>query len=539
MDRELLARRLSQRPEPDTPVDSAQQPVPGRSTGDGAPPPGPTSRENVPWDRPGPEAWPASDLQQLTLDDAPLPQRQEGDQADDPTAEAPPWDRPAEELEPAESTLTTGPAWDRPDDYSWPSDDTWYSVDAWSSDDNWSSNDSWPTADTTAAAAAADVTAAATYDEMPEFESVLARISESEELASDPDDALAPVVADLGTPIQADWPSWPDWTAHSQVEPDEQDEPAPQVPSDAAPSPAPVADARRASVPPGDPFDFAPASRLDEPLEPQVSSPPSEAEPARSRPTATNIPVNLVIRIELAVEGKRLVPVEVTLRSASKETVESPGTRHALVADTQTTTDEPAPQGLEQRADVEPAYVLEAPPYLEVPLDQQPPFDLDEPVDLEAPLDLEPAGDLDPIYLLEAPPNLEAPLGVEPPPDLEPTGDSAPTGAVEQLAGFAPVTDPLADLPAPPPVAEPPAATGSTGSPDQAPDAFVALPAELPDPWRASQPYAPPHASAAEDAAEAADKPSSLMTAGVTIGFAILVVALLFVFVQLVTSWLA
>lgn len=263
---------------------------------------------------------------------------------------------------------------------------------------------------------------------------------------------------------------------------------------------------------------------------------------------------NWVLRIELAIEGKRLVPVEVTLRtpgeappsevapSAEAPTARSEGESAVASAETmlpaladsaaaplnETESPPPAetlPEAGSPSADAlpseDPSLIWEAP-------EEWPP----RPFDPAAPA-WPPTAEEEPPLTQTAPswpPAADPPWASEPEPPTEAnqaTGDVPEWPAEEPLAdphvGFEPVNDPLADIPAPPAVyPDEPVARSSAET--------------LRADWRAGP--EPDLRTGDSPAAEAAHEPSSIFTAGVTLGIGLIVVVLLFVFIQLMTSLL-
>ena len=378
----------------------------------------------------------------------------------------------------------------------------------------------------------------------------------------DPDDAMAPVVAEVNAPARV-WHEWmssggangdggngtgyatastpePMTVAAHSDQPRGGDEPRPnalgesldrQTASPGAASPGgsgpplpewPAEDdltppsSSRGTVMPEDslpttPADSAPSAEPSgvQPVAPAPSLTPV-VRSAQILPSPPGSPQNMVLRIELAiVDESRVNPADAAERFGPDADVRAP---------------EYNPRTDEGRAP-EPEYIWDVPA-----------------ADVQPQLAPPPSTWLSPAQ--PTPPNNQ-PAPWSPPPQPEPQTPSpvapAPTWALTEPTPSDTPEPPQYSPPSAPRYQQPPAPR-SAWSPSPSPDPLSGLPAALStavEPaGRGFTSNQPEVATAADHDAEPMGKSSPLLTAGLTVGFAILVVVLVLVFFQLMTSLL-
>ena len=549
---------------------------------DGAWGPDPQARADVPWDRPDPEPWPPAEqdtVDQQTwsaLGAAPAAHLPDWPAADSlGTDDAPPWDKPAaneadqahdpyDSMAPVVSDVTQAPA------------------AAWSS---WNGNgfNATPGAPEPMTVVAhnegpPDPPQATGPNPLPDWPA-------EDDLTVVPPTNRGPVMPEDSWPVAP--PVASDVAPEATVEAAPEPAPEPPVAEMAPPAPEPVA-------PTQEPEPIAPAP------EPQTATPPpAAAVTAIVMPAGAN-PQNMVLRIEVAIvdESRRANPADAAKRVSPDSDVRRPeyeprhqGSR-APMPEPEYIWDAPPvppPQSQPRRARQPaptnppppvPARSVSPPPSAWQPAAPVPP----EPMTMD--WDLPSVGGSQPMPDPTAPWATPTPTQ---PPVQPPTPAPAPTWALTQPAQsfelpapqypptYAPQSyqpaPPQEYLPAPPQTAWPPAQPAWPPAQPQGHDPLAGLPAA---PYTTQAPYSPsappvqavqsapaagsrarigqasanqadlwflanqPAATVVEEAAEAEPdaRSSSILTSGLTIGFALLVIVLVLVFIQLMTSLL-
>lgn len=506
--------------------------------------PSPSERADVPWDQPAQEpASPFGEWEVPALSNQ-QPARVEQAAVTTPAGEAAPsvptdapWDRPTDDGDTKDMRADDGPAWDVPvADAELGSDDYMLDdrpVEMFSDYE-----------DQVAPVAVAAPTPA------PAAEAVSATPAGQEEWdpgSADPYDAHEPVLGDLDSAASHPWSSWsePD-DSRPDASADDGTRARPPIEfGDSLLRPTPPAtlfaerDERRADAGEATPDagEETPAARA------QMAAPDTQAwtVPNYAGP-GVNVPVtlphgmltagndgtptnNLVLRIELAIidEARRVKPLDAALRVGPTEnqTPRDPRFEPRSAANPDVNTPPPATVP-PATADAELRWGL---PSLDPPLAPAPPDLLAQraasaaPVAWAADAWVEPAQDPAPWVTSEP----AQPVAQQP---AAQSGAAFTPGSRLDPWAASPVVDPLAGLPA--------ATFAPPSMPSASPSAFAPTPFAA-DQWQLATEPVP---SGAASEAQADGRGSSILTAMLTIGMAVLVIVLVLVFIQLMTSLL-
>lgn len=522
---------------PPAPVYAAQPAAPAQPQAASAP----STWDDLPttWDKPA--AWDGPGAEWAAPEVEPEPALV----ADEPEPVVPPVDQALEQpvdtpvAQPVESVAepvsdetedVSGPAmdatvpgrapWDRPADYSW---------------------DDLPFFDDRPAEMLAD------YEQEPApAPAAVAAVPEAvapaaaPEPAPDPYDADAPILQDVERPAAAvAWPAWPE-----TIQPI---------------APAPVAGRAIAPTPPEDLFAAQtvaqePAPEPEPELELEVEPEP-EAEQYVETPAATSTVLTtqapgqpLVLRIELAIvdPSARVHPAEIARQVGPvvERELQRQVEAQSLVFGAPVADESPAEESVTPRhPEFEPRNHLIAPPQEVAPWDE--PAEPSEPQSLPWGLPSldEPASAAEAVEAAEAvvvaepePEPVEQPAPAPAEVDLWAAPDPTADWHIEPARLTAPAFEPLAEVPATAFVAVPPPAAPMTQAVAQAAATPLAKPAtEQADLWfLAAEPQ-----SAESDQPQAvapAAQPSSMITVGLTVLMAVVVIGLVIAFLWLMTS---
>jgi hypothetical protein len=584
MDNDLMARRLRPPSQPTSQNgQSAQPPSPWDVPPTDDPPfapPDPAARADVPWDRPAPEAWPPSEdagatdysLTWSAQAGAPAPHDPQSEwPAPDAAGDAAPWDRPAND-----QTLD-------PDDAMAPvvgdvhaPGGVWHE---WSGDTSPNGYANGNGAGHYAASTPEPMTVAAHSDQ-----------------PRGGDEPRPDFWADA--PSGGNGPSLPEWPAEDDLTPPSSNR-GPVMPEDSWPI-TPQETAPKAPPPAPEPQAETPAAPPAPPQ--PVASPPSVTPVVTSAqivPSPAGSPQNMVLRIELAIvdETSRANPADAAKRVGPDADVRAPeynprthgGRAPMPEPEYEWGAPPPPPDQRRQRQSQQPAppsrYVA-APVGAWQPAPTQPTrmdWDLpqiggpqvtgpepDQPAPWSTPS--QPQGRQSHMPPPVAPPPTWAMTEPTPPYEPEPAQYMPPPAPHYQQPAApqyqqpvwppsrspdplydvpaAPSQQPAAYPPAAPPFAYPPAQSQYPAQPVQSVPSVHSAPAagsrartgqanaaaDQADLWFLSN--QPAAVTTPDDGAQAVTKLSSILTAILTIGFALLVIVLVLVFVQLMTSLL-